>query len=52
MQTIRSAFESNQALTEAFYAESDGYGEKGFVPDQGYDWLGFVTLPRSDRAYV
>jgi hypothetical protein len=31
--------DSNAAL-EAIYSLSDGYGEQGYVPEQGYDWSG------------
>lgn len=30
---------SNETLV-ALWAESDGYGEQGYVPEQGYDWSG------------
>lgn len=28
------------AVYRAIWAESDGYGERGFIPAQGYDWSG------------
>jgi hypothetical protein len=30
----------DRRLLRAIWAESDGYGEPGFVPPQGYDWSG------------
>jgi hypothetical protein len=27
-------------ISDAIYAESDGYGEPGLIPPQGYDWSG------------
>ncbi len=27
-------------LYSIVWAESDGYGPKGYIPDQGYDWSG------------
>lgn len=36
--------------SEAIYDESDGYGERGFIPCQGYDWSGIRDS--SDEAVV
>lgn len=32
--------DATEAILLAIYAQSDGYGEVGYVPDQGYDWSG------------
>jgi hypothetical protein len=39
--TIHSAYYGgDSALVREIYSLSDGYGEPGFVPEQGYDWSG------------
>lgn len=41
----------SNAACEAIWAESDGYGEAGYVPDQGYDWSGIRdSSPRAVEA--
>lgn len=41
LKSIRDAVWNGQcpaSLFDAVWALSDGYGEQGFVPEQGYDW--------------
>lgn len=41
MEAIHNAWQSgNNDLMLDIWARSDGYGEPGFVPPQGYDWSG------------
>lgn len=37
-------------LYRAIYAQSDGYGEKGYIPCQGYDWSGIRDSSDKARA--
>jgi hypothetical protein len=42
-------------LYRLVYAQSDGYGEKGFIPCQGYDWSGVrdsTDQAKADMAQV
>lgn len=43
LKAIHEAWNDVDTSTEtlvAIWAESDGYGEPGYVPEQGYDWSG------------
>lgn len=41
MSEINVAWRSGSSeLRAAIWALSDGYGEPGYVPEQGYDWSG------------
>jgi hypothetical protein len=43
LKAIHKAWNDVDSSTEtlvALWAESDGYGEQGYVPEQGYDWSG------------
>lgn len=40
MLWISEAYESSDAAADEIWALQDGYGEPGYVPEQGYDWSG------------
>lgn len=41
LHMIRAAWENGtDGFLEALYDLSDGYGEPGYIPSQGYDWSG------------
>lgn len=41
MTAIRDAWERGSNKTcEILYSLQDGYGEQGYIPEQGYDWSG------------
>lgn len=41
MSEIRDAWEhGSRATMNLLYGLSDGYGEQGYLPSQGYDWSG------------
>lgn len=41
MGEIHQAWQSGSAAAgEVLWSLQDGYGEQGFMPDQGYDWSG------------
>jgi hypothetical protein len=54
LKAIHEAWMDVNASTEtlvALWAESDGYGEQGYVPEQGYDWSGIRdSTPDAVRA--
>ena len=37
---IKEAYDEGGALKVLIYSLQDGYGEPGFIPEQGYDWSG------------
>ena len=39
-QPMMSALYAADWSAARIWSESDGYGERGLVPDQGYDWSG------------
>ncbi len=54
LKAIHEAWMDVNASTEtlvALWAESDGYGEQGYIPEQGYDWSGIRdSTPDAVRA--
>ena len=42
MEVIYKAWHESRdnEFLEGLYALSDGYGEAGYIPEQGYDWSG------------
>lgn len=54
MRMIHKAYYGTSGLSEAIYAESDGYGERGYVPVQGYDWSGIrdSSVRAVERMYL
>lgn len=52
LEEIHAVWSSgNDAACEVIWALSDGYGEPGYVPEQGYDWSGIRdSTPAAMRA--
>lgn len=54
MRAIHAAWQAgnNEAML-AIWALSDGYGEQGYIPEQGYDWSGIrdSTAEAVDAMY-
>lgn len=41
MREVHQAWQAGSAAaSEVIWSLSDGYGETGYVPEQGYDWSG------------
>lgn len=40
MEQISFTYYSDEVKGDAIWDLSDGYGEPGFIPEQGYDWSG------------